>query len=319
MSHPIADAALAAGFLDVKPATGDSLDFWRETMDGIPLGKIITLEHRPEVLSGWPTETTVWSATMATPPFTPWPAGYGEVSSYYAALSKAEKKEATWKQAVKDMGYEVADNPRLPRRALAIRAGLGVPGLFGPLITPLHGSFVYIGTIVVRMAPPDGTYGPEHDRSPGCERCGNCVEACPTGAITKEGVDQMKCLRKDMGYPDDMPETHYSLMGRRIMGCDTCQRVCPHNREIVSVTPSAEMVAPFRLEELFNGPDTDAISARITKNYTNRTGILIQSVLAAANTGRTDLLPSIHKFVDDENGTLRRVSRWAIEKLVGST
>ena len=56
MFHPIADAALAAGFLDVKPATGHPLDFWRETMDGIPFGKILPMEHRPEVLSGWPEE-----------------------------------------------------------------------------------------------------------------------------------------------------------------------------------------------------------------------------------------------------------------------
>jgi epoxyqueuosine reductase len=127
----------------------------------------------------------------------------------------------------------------------------------------------------------------------------------------------MKCLRKDMSYPDDMPEEHYSLMGRRIMGCDACQRACPHNREITPVAPSAEMVAPFKLEELLAGPDTNAISARISTNYTNKTRIRIQSVLAAANTGRTDLLPHIRKFADEEEGTLRRVSRWAIEKLAG--
>jgi epoxyqueuosine reductase len=273
------------------------------------------MEHCPEVLSGWPNETTVWSATLAKPPFTPWPDGYGEVSSNYATLVESGKSEETWKQAVKDMGYEVLDNPRLPRRALAIRAGLGVSGLFGPLITPLHGSFVYIGTIVVRMAPPDGANGPEHDRSPGCERCGNCIDACPTGAITSEGLNHMKCLRMDMSNTDNMPEEHYSLMGRRIMGCDACQRVCPHNCGIIPETPSAEVIAPFKLEALLSEPDIDAISARITASYTNKTRIQIQSVLAAANTGRSDLLPYISKFADDEDGTLRRASRWAIERL----
>jgi epoxyqueuosine reductase len=315
MSHPIAAAALAVGFLDAKPATGHPLDFWRETLNRIPFGKILSMEHRPEYISGWPSETTIWSATRQTPPFTPWPARYGEVSGYYTTLNENEKRENAWAQSVRDMEYEVIDNPIIPRRAMAIRAGLGVPGLFGPMITPLHGSFVYIGTIMVRMIPPEGTRGPEYDRSPGCEKCGNCAEACPTGAITSDGVDQTKCLRKDMNYLDDIPEEHYSLMGRRIMGCDACQLVCPHNREVAAVTPSAEMIAPFGLEELLVGPDVDAIAARITSHYTDRAKLRIQAVLAAANTGRADLLPHIRKFLDSEEETLRRVARWAVDKL----
>ena len=315
MSHPIAAAALAAGFLDVKPATGHPLDFWRETLDRIPFGKVFSMEHRPEELSGWSSETTIWSATLSAPPFAPWPDGYGEVSGYYMALGENGRKETAWAQAVRDMGYEVIDNPQLPSRAIAIRAGLGISGLFGPMITPLHGSFVDIGTIIVRMIPPDGTRGPEHDRSPVCEKCGNCVSACPTGAITSDGVDQMKCLQMIMYYPDSMPEEHYSLMGRRIVGCDACQLVCPHNRNIAAIVPSAEIIAPFKLGELLAEPNTDAIASRITAHFTNITKLRIQSVLAAANTGRTDLLPNIYKFADSEEETLRRVFDWATKKL----
>ena len=318
MLHPIAAAAFNDGFLDVKPATGHPLDFWRETLDRIPFGKIFSMEHRPEELSGWPAgETTIWSATLPTPPFTPWPDGYGEVDSYYALLDDARKKTTAWGQAVMDMGYEVIcdTRPRLPVRAIAIRAGLGIPGLFGPMITPLHGSFVHISTLLVRMAPPAGTRGPEHDQSAGCEKCGNCAEACPTGAVTGSGVDQTKCLRYDINNPDNMPEEHYPLMERRLRGCDACQRSCPHNSGVAPIAPSAEMIAPFRLEELLAGPDVDAIAARITADHTEKARLRIQSVLAAANTGRADLLPSIRKFADEEDETLRRVSRWAIEKL----
>ena len=315
MQHPIAAAASAAGFFDSKPATGHPLDFWRKTLDSIPFGKIFSMEHRPEALTGWPTEeTTIWSATMAAPPFTPWPDGYGEMIGYIG-LGEAIKKTIAWGQAVSDMGYEVKSNPLLPVRSIAIRAGLGVPGLFGLMITPSHGSFVYIGTILVRMTPPEGARGPEHDNSPGCEKCGNCVKACPTGAITSNGLDQMKCLRKDMKYHEDMPEEHFSLMGRRILGCNTCQSACPHNSKVVPVTPTAEMIAPFKLEELFAGPDVDGIAARTTRIHTDKTKLQIQSVLAAANTGRADLLPYIRKLADEEDETLRRVSRWAIEKL----
>jgi len=316
MSHPIATAALAAGFLDVKPATGHPFDFWRKTLDSIPFGEIFTMEHRPEAISGWPVnETTIWSATAAAPPFATWPDGYGEVPGYYTAIGEIKNKEAAWVQAVKDMGCEVRDNFRLPARAAAIRAGLGISGLSGPMITPLHGSFVYIAMILVRMTPPEEARGPEHDRSPACERCGRCIEVCPTGAITGEGLDQMKCLRKDVLHSDDMPEEHYSQMGRRVVGCDTCQRACPRNREITPVPPPAEIIAPFKLEELLAGPDMDAIVSRITQVYSNKTKLQMQAILAAANTGRTDLLPQIRKFTDNEEEILRRVSLWAIKKL----
>lgn len=316
MSHPIAIAALAAGFLDVKPATGHPFDFWRKTLDNLPFGKIFTMEHRPVMISGWPLdETTIWSVTAAAPPFVPWPDGYSELPGYYTAIGEIKKKETAWVQAVRDLGYEVCDNFRLPVRAAAIRAGLGVSGLSGPMITPLHGSFVYIGMILVRMAPPEGAHGPECDCSPVCERCGSCIEACPTGAITNEGIDQTKCLRKDANYPDDMPDKHYPLMGRRIVGCDTCQRSCPHNSDIAPIALTAEVMAPFKLEELLAGPDMDAIVARITQVYSDKTKLHIQSILAAANTGRTDLLSYVMKFADNEEETLRRVSLWAIEKL----
>jgi epoxyqueuosine reductase len=319
MTHPIAVAALAAGFLDVKPATAHPLDFWRETLDRLPFGKIFSMEHRPEALSGWPAaETTIWSAILPTPPFNPWPDGYGEVSSYYTGLREAAQKKSVWEQAVKDMGYEVLGKPLLPFRAIAVRAGLGVTGLFGPLITPLYGSFVSISTLRVRAAPPKEARGPEYDRSPGCERCGKCAEACPTGAITEDGFDAMKCLRKDIEFPDHMPEEHFPLMERRIMGCDTCQRVCPHNRKIASVNSNEDQIAPFGLGNLIAAPDIDAIAARITKYFTRKTTIHIQAVLAAANTARTDLAPRIQALTDDD-AALRRAAGWALKKLSRSS
>jgi epoxyqueuosine reductase len=189
-----------------------------------------------------------------------------------------------------------------------------VAGLFGPLITPRHGSFVSISTLLVRAAPPKEACGPEHDRSPSCELCGKCAEACPAGAITRDGLDAMKCLRKDMEYPADMPEEHFPLMGRRVMGCDTCQRVCPHNRKIADLNPGEDQIMPFRLEDLISAPDVDAIAARITTYFTKKTTIQIQAILAAANTGKADLAPRI-RALEGDDATLHRAAVWALEKL----
>lgn len=316
MSHPIQRAALDAGFLDARAATAHPFEFWRGRLAALPLGKSLSLEHRPEALCGWATgETTVWSALFAAPTFEPWPEGYGEICNYYMRTQEARTAAGAWAAAVRGMGFEVVAEPRLPNRAAAIRAGLGVPGLFGPLITPRHGSFVSLSALLVRTPPSEGTPGPERDTSPGCERCGICRGACPTGAISEDGVDALKCLRYDMGDPERTPEAHRELMGRRIMGCDECQRACPRNRGIARTVPGGRQIAPFRLDDLLTNPDMEAISSLIGANYARKGRIQTQAALAAANTKRTDLVPALERLLENGYAPLRRAARWALNQL----
>ncbi len=319
MTHPIRQAAIAAGFLDARPATAYPFDFWRDRLASLPLGKFLSLEHRPEAVCGWPMgETTLWSAAFAAPSFESWPEGHGEICNYYMRTQAARGPVEAWASAVRGIGFGVVAEPRLPHRAVAVRAGLGVPGLFGPLITPSHGSFVYLMTLLVHTPPPDGTPGPEQDASPGCAQCGSCRAACPVGAISEAGVDATKCLRYDMGDPEKTPEEHFAPMGRRIMGCDDCQRACPHNRGIPRVSPTKGQSEPFRLGHLLEDPDMTAIAALIGDNYARKRRIQTQAALAAGNTGRADLLPALERLADNEYAPLRRAALWAIERMPAS-
>lgn len=316
MPHAIQKAAQCAGFSEAGAATAHPFEFWLERLTSLPLGKFLSLEQRPEAVCGWRTgETTVWSAVFKAPSFTPWPEGYGEVCNHYMRTQQAQKSEDAWAAAVRRMGFEVAPGSRLPERAAAIRAGLGVPGLFGPLITPRHGSFVSLSTLLVRTPPPKGTPGPERDASPGCEKCGLCRDACPTGAISENGVDALKCLRCSMGTPERMPALHRELMGRRILGCDECQRVCPHNHGVARVAPDTGQIAPFHLNAILSNPDIEAISALIGVNYARKGRLRMQAAFAAANTNRTDLIPALKRLTNDEYAPLRNAAQWALGRL----
>lgn len=85
---------------------------------------------------------------------------------------------------------------RWSERHVACAAGLGRFGLSGGLITPL-GVNVRLGSVVTNLPlePDVGRYT-DH-RAPclafGGAGCGRCIERCPVGAISPEGLDKSKC------------------------------------------------------------------------------------------------------------------------------
>ena len=81
-------------------------------------------------------------------------------------------------------------------RHIAFAAGLGYFGLNSALITPI-GSNVRLGSLVmnfpVEMGPKKrGTYLAPCLKSKGKE-CDLCIERCPAGAISRDGIDKEKC------------------------------------------------------------------------------------------------------------------------------
>ena len=318
MQTDIYDAAIRLGFTDARPVTGHPFNVWRDRLASIPLGKYFSFEHDPAAATGWLVgEITLWAAVAPTPPTAEWPEGCGEVGGFYMCSDMLEKRRIAWEDAAAEMGYEVARGVMLPERAAAIRAGLGVHGLNGLLISPDHGSFVNIALLLIREAPPPEARGPEHDLSPGCGNCGDCARACPTGAISDDGVDVLICLRNYMNRPERMTEEDYPRMGRMILGCDICQLACPKNASIVREAPPEDMARRVRLEDLLSGPDIGGMSKYIFHTYLNEKMIRRQAVLAAANTGRTDLLPSITELAETcgEDDTTKKIALWAVKKL----
>ena len=317
MHSKIREAALSLGNIDAQPVTGQPFDVWRNQLNKLPLGKYLSFEHDPVKISGWPLEEiTIWVAVAPTPPVTGWPDGCGEIGSFYMYSQQRRARQFAWEEAAAALGYEVRHGVLLPERAAAIRAGLGVHGLNGLLITPEYGSFVDITVLMLRAAPPTDARGAEYDLSAGCENCGDCIKACPMSAISENGVDATKCLRSYMNRLDDLPVEDYPKMARRILGCETCQLACPKNKHLKQERPPAEIIDCMKLEELLANPDMDRLLDLIAKYIQlKETNVKSQAVLAAVNTGRKDLLPLVEALIGDENKNLDKLARWAAEQL----
>lgn len=114
-------------------------------------------------------------------------------------------------------------------KAWAVRAGLGWLGKHSNVITLEHGSWVFIGELLLNLELDHDTERVEDH----CGTCTLCIEACPTAAIVDPYVvDSNKCISYatiELRAPELPDEIENKLSGW-LYGCDVCQDVCPWNR-----------------------------------------------------------------------------------------
>ena len=128
-----------------------------------------------------------------------------------------------------------ADHSPILEVDAAARAGLGVLGLNGLLLTPLYGSFVFLGEVVTDADYPTVT-GREVPGFPAepplCEGCGACLSACPAGCRDGARERCLSALTQKKGTLNDS-EADAIRQNKLVWGCDACQLACPHNRRVL--------------------------------------------------------------------------------------
>lgn len=139
-----------------------------------------------------------------------------------------EKIAAALKEAYPENAFEAfVDNSPLPEVRCAAAAGLGVVGKNALFISPVYGSWVFLGEIVT-----DKYFPPAAPAKNFCIGCEKCVSACPVGAIRPEGgVTPEKCLSYLSQKKGELaPEVKRKMAEYNCAwGCDICQKVCPMN------------------------------------------------------------------------------------------
>lgn len=122
------------------------------------------------------------------------------------------------------------DNGPLVDRYLAYISGIGFWGMNGSIITDKYGSYVFIGYIVTNLdiekdVPLEKT----------CLKCGKCIKSCPGNALL-EGydMDAKKCISYITQKKGELSDDEKNIIkeNKIIFGCDMCQKVCPHNKNI---------------------------------------------------------------------------------------
>jgi epoxyqueuosine reductase len=145
-------------------------------------------------------------------------------------------------------GRAFVDSAPLAERSLAARAGLGWIGRNGCLVVPGLGSYVVLAEIVCNLP-----LEPAEPIPSGCDGCGRCVAACPTGALLAGGtVDCRLCLSYlTIEHAGELPPAQAGLLAGRIFGCDSCQAACPHNAGLAA--GDGELATPSRAAAALHG------------------------------------------------------------------
>ena len=139
---------------------------------------------------------------------------------------------------------------------MAVTAGLGFIGDNGCLIHETYGSYCFIGAVLTTA-----DLEVDEPTKKECFHCGNCEKICPGNCFSGTAYNFVTCKSYLTQKKGDLTSQEQKIVAKTpyIFGCDECQRVCPHNKDI-PVTPLAD----FRTDLL------SYVDTRSFKNLTNR-------------------------------------------------
>lgn len=169
--------------------------------------------------------------------------GYGgECRTKVASYARTTDYHVTIKQMLHELSERLGlsssgvrfraftDTAPLLEKRLAREAGLGFIGRNKLLVSPRFGSFMLLGELVTDADSDE--YDVPYD-GVGCGDCRRCIEACPTQALTPQGLDARRCVARVTiePHPERVPSLAQDAVVQSgwIFGCDVCQSVCPYN------------------------------------------------------------------------------------------
>ncbi|MBP3645227.1 MAG: epoxyqueuosine reductase [Clostridia bacterium] len=307
-------AAEDVGFMSVGQCSPDSFNHSKRIVESQP-----PLSERRQ-LRYLPREEMPWIRSIAVLLFPYMPATVQNdntvfIDSYYQASNNAYHAAISLENIAKSAGRMIKANVSYPAKEAAVRAALGAIGKNGLLITEQYGTRVVIILMATDFAP-EGEDAPYTGIS--CLDCGACIRACPAAALDQHGMSHPeRCLRNFMMEGVVMPEHLREKNGARLIGCDVCQRVCPMQKEKVTVSKSVDFCTDdfVTQDQAAFSDSVQRLANMIGRNAARPQRIRAQAALIAGNSGNPAYLPILRDWSESPFEAVRVHASWAVERL----
>lgn len=237
---------------------------------------------------------------------------------YHNVLKDRMEKLIQEIKKVLDFEYKsFVDTGPLIDREVAKRAGVGYFGKNCSIINKEYGSFIFLGYILTDLEILS-----DNEIDEECGDCSLCIEACPTGALEKPyKVNPKKCISYLTQTKNEIPLHLREKMGIKIYGCDTCQLVCPKNKDIK--IPNHEEFIPKITQGYMDLEELLQISNRQFKNkyghmagsWRGKTILKRNAIIALGNMKKYENIELLIRELKDQNPMIRKYASWAISNI----
>ena len=133
-----------------------------------------------------------------------------------------------------------ADHSPIDEREAAAKAGLGIIGRHGLLITEPYSSYVFVGELITDEPLPSQLRATH--KITYCENCGACLAACPY--FKGEIGECLSALTQKKGALTPQEKQALIRYGT-VWGCDICQEACPHTKKALLTARISSPIAFF--------------------------------------------------------------------------
>ena len=132
---------------------------------------------------------------------------------------------------------------------MAYLAGLGFYGKNNCFINPKWGSYVVIGTILTTLE-----LKPNTPLEQSCMGCNRCITACLGQCLGHDDFKYNTCKSFLTQKKGELTDEEENILAKTplVFGCDVCQEVCPHNKDIPTTPiPEFQQIEPYvNIDEL---------------------------------------------------------------------
>jgi len=127
------------------------------------------------------------------------------------------------------------DTGPLLDRQIAYQTGKVFYGKHQQVILPDWGAGFSIGYLLINQVAE-----PSSDRQVSqCGDCDRCIQACPTQALSEEGLDPHRCISYISQKKGELTDFEASSLDHYIYGCDICLLACPFTPIVYDVPERA--------------------------------------------------------------------------------